>query len=192
VPKRAFPWTQLFGITTTKFLRHEVGITQVQTSLKLQHNPANDNINVPANKNWDHGGYGAGAMIFLVKLVSYRIDHSDPDHPTLDVATQYDPDSAPADRDYERLVEDIEDLQVAYILEDSDGNVTTVDEPTTAQYPDIKAIRINIVARTREPMRDFAGSARPALEDRSAGTADDYQRRVLTEEILVRNLNLDA
>jgi hypothetical protein len=133
-------------------------------------------------------------MIFMVKFVSYRIDHSDPDHPTLDVAVNYPPSSAPNDatRNYERIVEDIEDLQVAYIIEDSSGNESVVHQPTQAQYSDIKSIRLTVVARTREPMRGFPGSARPAIEDHTAGTSDNYQRRVLTEEILVRNLNLDT
>ncbi len=160
------------------------------SSNSLTFNRGTSSFNYPANKNWDHGGYGVGAMIFLAKFVSYRIDHSDPDHPTLEMSVNFDPNSHPDDRRYEPLTQDIEDLQVAYILVDENGVVSEVDQPDDDDYADVRAIRLSIVARTSNPVIGFSGSNRPALEDNPAGTSDDYQRRVITETFLVRNLNL--
>lgn len=97
----------------------------------------------------------------------------------------------------ERVVaEGIEDIQFAYGVDVSprDG---TLDYPSSgynsaafvsdpADDSSIVAVRVSIVARSRNPEKQ-GGSARPALEDRPAGTADRYTRRTLTKTIKLRN-----
>ena len=112
-----------------------------------------------------------------------------------------DPDDAGA-APPEPLAEGIEDLQVAVGVDvNSDGNLfengTTGDEwfgnaagdaapplPTVQRW---RAIRVTLVARTIKETGNEPVSSRPAAEDRGAGTADKYRRRVLSTVVDVRN-----
>ena len=103
------------------------------------------------------------------------------------------------------LVDNIEDLQFEFCLEDAslgtvdcsdssnwvDGNVVTA----STQAHLIWAVRVGVIARSsREEFGDRMPAARPALGNRSAGASgsDHYYRQVLSTEVAVRNLRYQA
>jgi hypothetical protein len=127
--------------------------------------------------------------VFKVKWISFAVDNvTDPEHPRL----MLDLDGPLGPWTWQPLAQDVEDLQITYVMRDG----SEIDQPDNddgdpaTDYSNIQSVRIHIVARTSEPVRDFSGSSRPALADRSGGSQDKYQRRVLTEEVQIRNLNL--
>jgi prepilin-type N-terminal cleavage/methylation domain-containing protein len=107
-------------------------------------------------------------------------------------------------RDGALLAKDIEDFQVAWFYDDdSDGEldagemrgVTGTDYNTTlVDNNDLREIRVNLVARTRDddPRKpDSAGTGQPT-ENRTAASApgdDGRRRRVHTSIVRLRNLN---
>lgn len=162
-------------------------VTEVQPdSLKLQHNPGEGNINPPGGHNiFPPGGYGSGSKVLRMRYLSYAIDNTtDPAHPTLEV----DLDGPFANMDFQPFVENIEDLQLAYQEEDGSWHYdnTTSSAPT---LEDIRAVRINVLARTHKIAPRFTGN-RIGLEDHAPGGSDNYRRRLLTTIIEVRNLGL--
>jgi prepilin-type N-terminal cleavage/methylation domain-containing protein len=121
-------------------------------------------------------------------------------HPTLMLDMDMD---WPADDDVP-LVDDIEDFQLEYCLENAalgtvDCSVATnwvtgagVTAATQADL--IWMVRMSIVARSsREDPKDLYPGIRKALSNRSAGTSGDhYLRQYLSTEIAVRNLRYQA
>lgn len=164
-------------------------ITEVQdVALKLQHNPAVDNINPPGGHNiFPPGGYGEGALVFKLRYVSYDIGAADPEHPQLRI----DEDGPFGAGLPQALAEDVEDLQLVYIFEDGgeDHRVDDGDGDDSNDSADIRAVRLSVLARTFRPDRQFNG-AKPAVEDGPAGGPDHYHRRLLTEMCKVRNMGL--
>ncbi len=102
------------------------------------------------------------------------------------------------------LVEDIEDLQFEYCLEDADGDgalddctdpsASWVDSITDAQGDDVQMVRIHLLVRSsRTDPNDTYSGTRPALANHSAAITDDnYYRQVMMTEVTVRNLRLQA
>ena len=99
------------------------------------------------------------------------------------------------------LAEGIEDLQLAYFLDaNSDGLVDPGDMHGTgagvnanfdAQNTDmrlLREVRLNLVVRTRNPDSEFTGEPQ-AFENRTAGAADGFRRRVYTSTLRVRNMD---
>lgn len=83
----------------------------------------------------------------------------------------------------------IEDLQFAYLLNTgAESQSPAVAAPPAA--PTIRAVRISLVARGRDPKSSATAiSTRPAVEDHAAGAAADrYHRRLVTKVAEVRNL----
>ncbi len=131
------------------------------------------------------------------EVVTFYIDDNDDGmgpgsagHPVLMMDLDHD---WPEDDDVP-LVDDIEDLQFAYCLEDLDGTTPCTsttswnDDLATTEWPWM--VRINVLARSRreEATGKFPG-LRPAVEDNSAAsTADSYYRQLLTTEVLLRNM----
>ena len=164
-------------------------ITQVLTgSIKLQHNPSAV-INPPGGHNTfpTPDGYGPGSKIYKLRYLSYDIDNTDPNHPTMRV----DFDGPFGGGGYQPLADNVEDLQAAFIFEDG-GEADTYDDTDgddTNDYDDIRSVRITILARTDRTDSGFSGQ-RPAIEDHAAGNPDNYRRRLLTSVIKIRNLGL--
>ena len=154
----------------------------------LQHNPSSP-VNPPGGNNtiFPDGGYGIGNKLYKLKYMSYDIDRSDPDHPTLRV----DPDGPVGAGAYQPLADNIEDLQVVIIFADGHEANTydDTDGDNTNDYDKIRSIRISILARTDRQDPDFNGQ-RPAIEDHAGGDPDHYRRRLLSSIIRVRNLGL--
>ncbi len=169
-------------------------VTHVQkAALKIQHNPGGeDNINSATNPNFPQGGYPAGSRLtkFLDGYHYYYIDNTDPSHPVLmvdrSIKRLLGGSGSP-----QRLAENIEDLQIAYL--DKDGSTWyNKDKPSPSSPPEvsnIRAVRITLVARTAIPDPDYIGQ-RPAIENRAAGPKDHYRRRILRALVKVRNLGL--
>ena len=162
-------------------------VTQVQShALKLQHNPGGGTINPPGGHNiFPPGGYGSGSIVTKFVFHGYFIDHSDPSHPVL----MLDPDGILGSAAPQRLAENVEDLQIAYL--DKNGTWYCYDSSHTtapATISDIRAARINLLARTSIPDTDFTG-IRPAIEDHAAAAVTDhYRRRLLRSFVKIRNL----
>lgn len=164
-------------------------VTTVNTaSLILQHNSGGDTINPPGGHNiFPSGGYPPGSKLFKVRIKSYDIDFSDPSHPMM----RMDPDGPLGNGAFQPFADNIEDLQFTYIFSDGDeaNSADDTDGDDTNDHNDIRAVRINVLARTGRVMKHFAGN-RPAIEDNAAGATDQYRRRLLTSIIKVRNLGL--
>lgn len=86
----------------------------------------------------------------------------------------------------------IEDLQFAYLL--TDGTETHSPAAVTPPaVPAIRAVRISLLARARDPNSKATQiSTRPALEDHAAGAGPDrYHRRLATKVVEVRSLGFN-
>ena len=154
-------------------------------SLDIQHNPGGDApYNPPAAfKAFPHGGgYTMGSRLYNFgngRWVTYYIDTTDPDHPTL-VADLHDPSGVPA-----VVAENIEDMQFHYFLADG----TDTDNPSGDEN-NIRAIRVTFSARTDAQDMDAASVFNPlVVEDHDPGAVgnDGYRRRLLSTIIKVRN-----
>jgi hypothetical protein len=114
------------------------------------------------------------------------------DHPVLMMDLDFDFPTTGGSEDDVPLVDDIEDLQIAYCPADTDCTDSTVwvDDLTLAEGQDVWMARINLIARTpRTDPRDQHQEARPGLENRAAESTDDgYYREVLTSGVTIRNL----
>jgi prepilin-type N-terminal cleavage/methylation domain-containing protein len=95
------------------------------------------------------------------------------------------------------LATNVEDLQVAYRLNDGDiiGDAGGEEPANIANVWNIRNVRLSLLTRTtfQDPL---FGGQRQALENRGAGTVENpaptgggaYRRRLIQEEIRVRNL----
>ena len=136
-------------------------------------------------------------------IVTFYIDDSDdsigpgtPEHPVLMMDLDMDFPAA----DDVPLVDDIEDMQLAYCVDDS-GTTTTGctwvnnADLTNAQAASVWMVRVTMVARTPRPdPRDLHTESRPGtIEDYNAsGTYDEdnYYRQALTTVVTARNLRM--
>jgi hypothetical protein len=114
------------------------------------------------------------------------------EHPVLMMDLDFDwPES-----DDVPLVDDIEDLQFAWCLEDSDGLAPCTsaaswnDDLISGDWPWMARVSLLARSRRQEASRQYT-STRPALEDNAAGTGtDSYYRQVLSTEVTLRNMRL--
>ena len=124
-----------------------------------------------------HRAYQAGAPVLLVKAITYSVNDAR-------FLTRNENTGGGA----QPLVPNIEDLQFAYQLADG----TWSNAP--ANPADIRAVRINVLARTQHEDQDWRRGGlgrRPAIEDHAAaGVTDGFRRRLLTSVVEVRNLGL--
>jgi type IV pilus assembly protein PilW len=124
--------------------------------------------------------YRDGTPVFIIKAVRYTINTSLTGCSTANPClTRHD-----LAETNEVLAQNIEDIQFAYSLQGSSSFANNA----SMNDVDIVAVRANILGRTRR--LDLSGgtvSARQALEDRAAGAADAYRRRLLTSVVKVRN-----
>jgi hypothetical protein len=84
------------------------------------------------------------------------------------------------------LADDIEDMQLTYGVDTgTDGLVDSWT--TTPTLTQVRQVRLQLLARTRVPDREWS-ETRPALGNHAAGAAaDGYRRRVADVVIDVRN-----
>jgi prepilin-type N-terminal cleavage/methylation domain len=122
--------------------------------------------------------YKQGAAVFLVKAITYSVNDAR-------VITRNENIGGGA----QTIAPNIEDLQLAYQLADD----TWSNAPASPE--DIRAVRINVLARTRfedhRPGQSGTIGQRPDVEDHDVNNVTDgFRRRLLTSVVEVRNLGL--
>lgn len=107
-------------------------------------------------------------------------------------------------RDGLLLSEGIEDLQVAYFVDEDDDGVVDADEVQgNGTGPDyvagaqdgsvIRELRVNVVTRTRAEDPDWTQGRPQALENRGAVAVNDgFRRRTYTSTVMLRNIGARA
>lgn len=102
-------------------------------------------------------------------------------------------------RNGQPLAEGVEDLQVAWFFDiDGDGDTEANESRGVQGGTDyagselegslLQTVRVNIVARSRLEDPEFSTGVLPPLENRPAGAADGFRRRIHTATIMPRNL----
>jgi prepilin-type N-terminal cleavage/methylation domain-containing protein len=121
--------------------------------------------------------YSSAASVVLLQQVAYQVDTTGAE-PFLSRSVNGGAGQL--------IASGIEDLQFAYVMQ----NGTIVDNPAGAAT-DIRAVRISMLARQRDPSATAEISTRPAVEDHAAAaSADRYHRRLITRVVEVRNHGL--
>ena len=97
-----------------------------------------------------------------------------------------------------RLAEGVEDLQIAYFLDDGDNVVENGEMfgvegndyvAKDVDASDLRAVRFNVVVRTRSEDERFTQGFFQAMENRDPGAAaDGFRRRVHTAVVRMRNI----
>lgn len=140
------------------------------------------------------------------QVITFYIDDTDdgvgpgtPEHPVLMMDLDFDfPSSGPSGDDIP-LVDDIEDLQLAYCGPDgvvdnpdcSDASVWRHDLATVDEMSEVWMVRVSVVSRSSKvDKRGIHVEPRPALENHAIGSDDHYWRSVLTTSVTVRNLRM--
>lgn len=137
------------------------------------------------------------------EVATFYIDADDSDgigpgsaeHPVL----MMDLDFESPDADDVPVVDNIEDIQFAYCVETGTGTDCSLptawqDTLTDAEVDNLYMIRVSLVVRSdrQDPNRVFVGQ-RPALEDNPGATStDNYYREVISTEVVVNNLRMQA
>jgi Tfp pilus assembly protein PilW len=115
-------------------------------------------------------------------------------------ALEYRIDSAKLYRNNLRLADGVEDLQLAYFLDTNGNNALDVGElygtsgnnyvAAASDASDLRAVRFNVVTRTRSEDDQFTQGFIQPRENRTVGSAtrDGYRRRVHTAIVRMRNI----
>jgi type II secretory pathway pseudopilin PulG len=166
-----------------------VGAPGVTTDLTTQTDRCSGTEAMPTE------GFPAGSLVVRARFARLAVEVDTDGVPMLTV----DPDgdgSLPS----EILAEGVEDMQIAVGVDlDGDGAILDLGDntdewfynaPGDAAPPPItagqwRALRVTITARDR---LGRGSSARPAAEDRAAGSTDTHRRRTLRTQIDIRNL----
>jgi type IV pilus assembly protein PilW len=87
------------------------------------------------------------------------------------------------------VVDGIEDLQVSYGIDaNRDGNVEFYTAaPTAAQFPQVSAVRVNILVRGLQPNVAVGGTQTYSFNGANVTATDGFLRRVFTATYTVRN-----
>lgn len=141
--------------------------------------------------------YGPGALVLRARVSRFYVEDLD-GVPTMFLDPDGDGPDAP-----EPLAEGVEDFQVAIGADvDADGRLLdgadTADEwfgntagdapPPAILTTPWRALRLTVVARSREEDVGEEWSARPAVEDREGGEVDGFRRRIVSTVVEIRNL----
>ena len=135
-------------------------------------------------------------MTFYIDNTSDGIGPGSVEHPVL----MLDLDQEWPDTDDVPVVDDVEDLQVAYCNDDGTKTVDCTDPASWTDSVDMAAgdvpwmARISVVVRSSrtDPAHGYPG-APISVENHTADTTEDnYYREVLTTEVMVRNVRAQA
>jgi len=128
--------------------------------------------------------YEQNDMIYRADVIIYRISDDDPVHPSL-VRRNLGRDNAAGT--YEVVAEDIDNLQLRYLLDDG---TTWLDDPS-GQEPRVRAVQVSLLARTARENRGYTDTNSYLIGDNPTPTPNDhYRRRLLTSIIKTRNIGL--
>ena len=145
--------------------------------------------------------YAAGSLVIRVQHARFTVAN---DTNNNNMTTVWmDPDSTATAFNAEPLAEGIEDMQIAVGI-DADSNLTLTDassstdewrynnaSDTAVSATDvIRAVRITMIARTTSAQHGNLGTyQKPTAEDRTtASSMDQFRRRVLKQQIDIRNV----
>jgi len=115
-------------------------------------------------------------------------------------ALEYRIDSTSLLRNNLRLADGIEDLQLTYFMDTNGNHSVDVGElrgetsansylASASNASDLRAVRLNVVSRTRSEDDDFTQGSFQATENRTAVAGQDgYRRRVHTTIVRMRNV----
>lgn len=140
------------------------------------------------------------------QIITFYIDDTEdgigpgsPEHPVLMMDLDFDfPVTGPSGDDIP-LVDDIEDLQLAYCGPDSVTSNPDCSDPSqwrnsladVSEMSTVWMVRVSVVSRSSKvDKRSIHNEKRPALEDHAEGSGDHYWRSVLTTSVTVRNLRM--
>jgi len=141
------------------------------------------NLRSPLDKS-----YPDGTPLYIIQAVTYNISTVAPCS-AADPCLKSDDITSLRGRGAQVVSENIEDLQFAYGVDSLPKN-SIVDSYVndTINTSDIIAVRVSIVARTRNMDPRNRSMKRPAMEDRAeGGVTDGFRRRVLTKVVTMRN-----
>lgn len=143
---------------------------------------------------------GTGAGGSLVAVPAHRYAVRDPLNGVDDDANGLVDDST-LTRNGVALVGDVDDLQIAFAIDDDDdgtlddateyfGNGSANDyESRNTDHRNLREVRFNLVLRSRNPDPRWTQGFQQATENRAAvGAADGFRRRVYTSTVKPRNL----
>jgi prepilin-type N-terminal cleavage/methylation domain-containing protein len=159
----------------------------------LQHNDGQGLcVNPPPGQDGCMGSVSFPAPVFRATTSSavFRVDNTT-NRTTPRLMVTFDPPGTGASPTWQPLADNIEDLQIAFVL--SDGTVcgragNSVDDPALCDPTRVRAIRYTLVARSSSTVPGFTQGHAGGFEDEpQAAAADGYLRRSLTSEIEVRN-----
>ena len=139
--------------------------------------------------------YPAGSLVIRAMYAQFYVAALD-GVPTLFL----DPNPEVDDDDVEPIAEGVEDLQIALGYDATTDGLTETANGVGDEWAynasgelhplagTLRAVRVSLVARSLTQVSGAASGGVPALEDRPAGTADRYRRRVLSSTIELRNM----
>lgn len=140
----------------------------------------------------------AEVATFYIDAVDDGMGPGTPARPVLMMDLDFE---APDDDDVP-VVDNVEDLQVAFCLQKNTAlglstcnrDTDWVQDINASEVRDIYMVRISVVVRSgREDLVRTRTSVRPALEDNPASPDPDYYfRQVVSTEVTVRNLRMQA
>lgn len=159
--------------------------------------------------------YGAGSKVYKVNCIRYRVDVVNSRllrEAGGSVCQTPGATVAPAVGNSVVLADNVEGLELAYGLDtngpDADGNgcndgdgtidawinaFSAVAATRSCQVSQVRAVRVNVLARTGTPQKDFSYPATTTVEDKvyatPAGT-ESQRRRVLATEVKPRNIGI--
>jgi prepilin-type N-terminal cleavage/methylation domain-containing protein len=187
--------TDLFEVTNVESIGGENPFSVLHFA-----NNSTTGLNSP-NGFGDHA-YPSGSAVFRVRVWEYFIDHSDPDVPRL-YRREFN-------RTLDLVAEYIEDMQLALGLDaDGDSNISDSEWVTTGfntitddQMHTLRAVRVNMVARTGYVPVEMAGARigtddiyyrQPDVEDHQPNNETELPRyrEVYEEVVYLRNLRPD-
>jgi type IV pilus assembly protein PilW len=133
-------------------------------------------------------------LTFYIDLEDDGVGPGSEKHPVLMMDLN---DNFPSNDDIP-LVDNIEDLQIEYCVDDGTDTVSCNmmnqwdDDFSTGDIEDVWQARVSMVVRSNKP--DYKGvhsSTRPAVANRGAeSSSDHYYREVISSEVTVRNLRM--
>ncbi|MBU1219895.1 PilW family protein [Myxococcota bacterium] len=155
----------------------------------------------PSNNSHPSCGYAGGSItpsktVTITKLGEFpfqalRVDTTTYARPVLMHGTRRE-QSGGSTYTWTPLVENVEDMQIAWLMDTSDPMDKSGDlwinsrDPQPLEYGRIRSLRISIITRSNAADNKIK-TARPAYEDRQAGALDNYYRRKITFIVNIPN-----
>lgn len=124
--------------------------------------------------------YGQGDLVYTADVIIYRVDTSDPDHPSL-VRKNLGKDSG-----YQVIAENVDNLQLSFML--SDGSETNIIN--TNDISEVRAVKVYILARSANVIRGYSDPNTYTMGSYTESADDGYMRRLLSSNIKTRNIGL--